>query len=492
MKTILSSGKIIPLTRFFWAAVLVALPVTSFRYFPGLGETTYVRPLAIYPMAFLLPILLVQLMRRKISMPWPGSLIVFGTFLLVLFATSILGSLHAPLDIRGQTYLGRGIRAWATVFVGLSFFIAAIWMNKEEGDLRFSLRWLGIGFLLDIFWSGIQAITFYTPLLEKSVVTHWQLAFSMRELVKTNRISGLAYEPAWLAGQIATIYMPWLFAAVMTKTHLTRFKWLEPVLLGLSGLILLSTYSRGGLVTALGAAGLTLLLVGGQIIKSTWRWFLSGFSREGKQMRQWFYTVGVRLGTVMLIMLVISGSVLFIGQKNYIARIWNTRADNLADFIIENSAGARTAYAWGALGAFDQYPWTGVGLGAGGFYIYDNLPNWALTVVPEIARQLSPANRLYPNPKNLFIRILLETGLIGFSFYLAFLFSLLGDALVLLKKPGIWQFIGTAAIFSWLAVALYNLTQDSFASPNIWINFGIIVGMTRNLHHNENNQEEGR
>jgi hypothetical protein len=45
-------------------------------------------------------------------------------------------------------------------------------------------------------------------LLEKEMVTHWQLAFSMRELVRTNRISGLAYEPAWLAGQLATIFIP--------------------------------------------------------------------------------------------------------------------------------------------------------------------------------------------------------------------------------------------------------------------------------------------
>jgi hypothetical protein len=33
-------------------------------------------------------------------------------------------------------------------------------------------------------------------------------------------------------------------------------------------------------------------------------------------------------------------------------------------------------------------------------------------------------------------------------------------------------------LFSWIAVAVYNVTQDSFAIPNIWINFGILTGMT--------------
>ncbi len=115
-----------------------------------------------------------------------------------------------PLPMRGFEYFGRVFRAWVTVVIGLSFFVSAVWMNRTEEDLRFSIRWLLAGFVLDVLWSGVQALSFYTPLLEKVTVTHWQRAFSMRELVKTNRVSGMAYEPAWLAGQIATIYLPWL------------------------------------------------------------------------------------------------------------------------------------------------------------------------------------------------------------------------------------------------------------------------------------------
>jgi hypothetical protein len=42
----------------------------------------------------------------------------------------------------------------------------------------------------------------------------------------------------------------------------------------------------------------------------------------------------------------------------------------------------------------------------------------------------------------------------------------------------IGHYLGIAGMFSWIAIALYNVTQDSFATPNIWINFGILVGMT--------------
>jgi O-antigen ligase len=469
--SIFSVSSVAKLTRFLWGAALFTLPVTSFRYFPFLGESTYVRPLSLYPIVFLLLILFVQLTRGQISIPRAGALTPLLGFVLIALATTSLGALLDPLPLRGAEYFGRVIRAWATVVIGLSFFLAAVWMNRNEEDLRFSIKWLLAGFVVDILWSGIQSLAFYTPLLKKVTVTHWQRAFSMRELVKTNRVSGMAYEPAWLAGQIATVYLPWLFAALLTRWRVTRFKWLEIALLGFAVLLLLATFSRGGLLTAVGALALTFLFVGRSELHAAWTWFVSGF-RSGSN---WLSRVGI----VLLFGGALVGAGLFLSQKGYITRLFSTRADSVEDFIIENSAGARAAYNFGALGAYEESPITGVGLGASGFYIYDHLPDWALTTVPEIARQLSPENRLYPNPKNMYIRLLAETGLIGFFVFVAFLFAVLGDALqVLQSKTTLGRYLGIAGIFSWIAIALYNITQDSFATPNIWINFGILVGMT--------------
>jgi O-antigen ligase len=293
----------------------------------------------------------------------------------------------------------------------------------------------------------------------------------MRELVKTNRVSGMAYEPAWLAGQIGTIYLPWLFASLLTRLRVTRFKWLEMALLGFAVLLLLATFSRGGLLTAVGASVLTFLFVGRAELRAAWAWFVSGFQRG----RNWF----LRVGVIVLFVGALAGAAVFLSQKEYITRLFNTQAESVADFIIENSAGARAAYTTSTWRTYQENPITGVGLGASGFYIYRYLPDWAMTTVPEIARQLNPENRLYPNPKNLYLRLLAETGLIGFFVFLAFLFSVLGDALHLLQsKTTIARYLGIAGVFTWFAVALYNITQDSFAIPNIWINFGILIGMT--------------
>jgi len=470
MKTTSLTLSLDKISRWLWAAALLTLPVTSFRYFP-VGETTYERPLAFFPLALLAPVLLVQLIRGKTTFPRAGALTPLTAFVLAALTASLIGVLFDPVIMRGQGVIGRIIRAWATVIIGLVFFISAVWMNRNEDDLRFTIKWMLAGFVLDVLWSGVQGATFYLHVLPKPLVTQWQRAFSMRELIKTNRINGMAYEPAWLAGQISTVYLPWLFASLLTRVRVTRFKWLELILLACAALLLLATFSRGGLLTVAATVVLTFLFVGREQIRATWIWFTSGFQSGGA----WLWRVGV----IVLVIASMTGAGIFLARKNIISSLWTSNATSIQDFLIQNYAGARGAYIWGAMGAYNDHPLTGVGLGASGFYIYNNLPDWALTFVPEIANQLSPTSNLYPNPKNLYVRLLAETGLIGFFLYLAFQFSILGDAILVLKqKSSIWRYLGIATIFTWIALIFYNMTQDSFATPNLWINIGILVGMS--------------
>jgi O-antigen ligase len=101
-----------------------------------------------------------------------------------------------------------------------------------------------------------------------------------------------------------------------------------------------------------------------------------------------------------------------------------------------------------------------------------------LTTVPEIAKQLNPQSHLYPNPKNMYVRLLAETGLAGFVLFLVFQLSILGDALAALRRNGMLGLLGCVGLFAWLAIALHNITQDSFATPNIWLIPGLLAGMS--------------
>mgnify|MGYP001599372308 CR=1 FL=1 len=176
------------LSRILWGAALLTIPVTSFRWFPFLDEGTLVRPLALYPLALLLPLLLIQAWRGKINLYFAGAFVALGAFVLFVFTATSFGILIDPIPLRGQEYLGRALRALATLLIGLAFFISAVWMNKNEDDLRFSVKWIFAGLGLTIAWSSLQVVTFYTGLLDKEMVTHWQLAFSTHALCASQEV----------------------------------------------------------------------------------------------------------------------------------------------------------------------------------------------------------------------------------------------------------------------------------------------------------------
>jgi O-antigen ligase len=468
----ISGFSVVNLIKIFWALTMLTIPVTSFRWFPFLGDGTLVRPLSLYPLAVLFLLLTLQVFRKQIKLQFSGTFIILGFFLLFVTVSASIGLLINPIPLRGQIYDGRVMRAFITLFIGIAFFISAVWMNKNEADLKFTAKWLFAGLAILILWSGLQALTFYTNLLDKEMVTRWQLAFSMRELVRSERISGLTYEPAWLAGQFSTIFIPFLFASILTNYHITKYKWLEAFLLVLSFLVLLGTFSRGGLLTAILVTGLTYLFFGRTQLNSIWHWFISGFRKSSKDIFFRVVILAVLIGVFV-------GSIYFLSQRQIFNNLWQTNAESLEEYIVDINAGARGAYSSAAYAVFEKFPITGVGLGASGFSMYQNLPAWSLTSVPEIARQLSPENKLYPNPKNLYIRLLAETGFIGFFLFLTFQLNILGNILALLKNNETWtRFACIVGVFAWLAIAFYNFTQDSLTTPNIWLVSGIIVGLS--------------
>ena len=456
-------------SRLFWGLVLLSLPVTSFRFFPFLGQHTYVRPLAFYPLVLLYLILMLGVWRKEIRLPWSNAILPLFLFLIITLFTTATGALLAPIPMRGQEYWGRALRAFITFGIGLSFFIAALWMHRDQDDLRHSLKWLYAGLALTLLWVGIQAIALHTPLLTKGQVSDWQTLFSVRGFPKLKRVSGFAFEPSWLAGQIATLYLPWLVASLLMRFHVTKYRWLEILLLIGAIAALLLTYSRGGLIIAIAATGLTLLISGRNAISRGLRWFI----RSSEIDR--IYAFGVRAILLILIVSMAWGGISFLAQQNYVNRLWTVEADSLADYFVKTNAGGRITYLWAAAQIFIDHPWLGTGLGSSGLYLYQYFPDWALFNNPEIARHLSPTSNLFPNSKNLYLRLLAETGIFGFAIFGSFLLAILSQIGEAFRRSE--KLIGIAGLSSFFAILIYYLMQDSFAMAELWINFGIVLGI---------------
>ena len=518
------------LSRFLWALVLMTLPVTSFRYMPFMGSGTYVRPLALYPLIILMPVLLLRLKRSEIARPWPGALTIFLAFLLAAMAATAIGATYSPLELHGVDFFDRALRAAVTLMIGAMFFVSAVWMNQDEKDVKFSVRWLLLGLCAHLIWGAVQFVGLNSG--RRQLLLQIQNLFSVRGLVKNKRISGFAYEPSWLAGQIAALYLPWLMASILMNyralagirlpfqkkelkanndqkaesVNHKRFPgWValaEPLLFLAALLGLLMTYSRSGLFIAALAGMVTIILAGRTALSACWDWICAGFDRQKwTDFRSTLRTAGSRvlLGVVLLAVLI--GAAVFLFDKGYISAMFTSDTSDLVSYAQDVYLGPRLAYASAALKAFEDHPFTGVGLGASGFGIYENMPDWVLSGQPEIARQMSPAANLYPNPKNLYVRLLSETGLVGFVLFLAFYLALFAEALSLLKygknikyfihlpvkagsKPAqdagetqrVATWLAAAGIFSLTAIFLQGVSQDSFAMPEMWINVGILAG----------------
>ncbi|MCG2788233.1 MAG: O-antigen ligase family protein [Anaerolineae bacterium] len=475
------------LSRILWALVLVSLPITSFRYLPFMGAGTVVRPLALYPLAALLLVLFLMLWRREIRLPRLASFTVLSAFVLAIIAATAIGATFAPIELRGAEYWGRALRAFLTLAIGLSFFVAAAWMNQDEEQVKFSVRWLMVGLVGHLIWGGIQFVGLNTG--HRAELREIQELFSVRGLVKNKRISGFTFEPSWLASQLATLYLPWLVAVILSGKalfHLSSFfskdkriPWGEIILLLGSLAALLATYSRAGLAVTVLAAGFTFLIAGRPFLQSAWGWFLAGFRRSVAQSRLgWIKAAGGRALLIIVVVAVLAGAGVFLSDKGYIARLWTSDMSDFWGYVSSASLGPRLAYAAGAMPAFDANPLTGVGLGASGFWIYPNMPDELLMGQPEIAQALAPNSGLFPNPKNLYVRLLAETGLAGLALFVAFWLGILADGLAALRRNTTFsRFLGAATVFTLAALVFQSVSVDSFAMPELWLNLGILAGI---------------
>lgn len=482
------------ISRLLWALILISLPITSFRYMPFMGAGTYVRPLALYPLALLFPLLLIQLKQGKIARPWPGALTILLAFTFAALAATALGGTFAPIELRGVEYADRAIRAMLTLVIGLMFFLTAVWMNQSEDDVKFSVRWLLVGLVFDLIWSAIQFVGLNRGYRQELIKI--QNLFSVRGLVQNKRVSGFAFEPSWLAGQLATIYIPWLVASVLTGYRVftvhrlppTVAKLIEPILLLSSLTVLLMTYSRSGLAVVVLAGCFTVAIVGRERVSAFGGWVRAGFDSQLWTSRgAAIKAAGSRLLLAAIAITALAGAAAFLADKGYIAALFKAPKDDLSSYITDAYLGPRIAYSEAALASFQQSPWTGVGLGAAGFSMYRNMPNWVLAGQPEIAEQLSPESSDFPNPKNLYARLLAETGLLGFALFVAFYLALLADALGLVRQTSpTARWLTAAALFAFIAIVLQGFSQDSFAMPEIWINLGLLAGAAGAWKENEN------
>lgn len=461
------------LQKIAWALFLVFLPVTSFPLFPKvMGGSALVRPLSLFPLILLvLLVTLPHLVRR----PMPRTLLILIPFILVAVASSLMSTLSGIETTSSVTPFGRILRALFTLGIGTAMYFTVSLYSSKEDQLRASLRWLYIGFSVALLWGSLQAV--YIIQFDSAYfhsLAKLQSFISSRKLF-TTRVSGMTYEPNWFAEQISFLLMPWLLASVLSGYSAFRWRWrwltIEWFLLLWAMAVLIFTFSRAGLAILFLLAFTGFLFFRGQ-----------RDSKPDTQLRGRRLWVR-RLLEAGVVVAALIGLIFFASLKNsFFARIWSYWRDvkntSLEGYFEYLGFGARFRYSDTAYRIYEAHPVLGVGLGNYAFYFPDMMPDEPLATSPELLRLIVPEGnreRLI-TPKNFYLRLLAETGLVGMAAFAAFFAAVFGCALFLwLSSDREQRFWGRAGLLGLIAFLPSAMSFDSFAIPNMWVVFGLIT-----------------
>jgi O-antigen ligase len=96
----------------------------------------------------------------------------------------------------------------------------------------------------------------------------------------------------------------------------------------------------------------------------------------------------------------------------------------------------------------------------------------------EIQNVLNLQQYGFPNPKNLWIRLLAENGIVGFLCFTIWL-GLIGIASGFLWRKGCAysKLIGLAALVSIITFVVEGFSLDTYALPHNWILFGFVTAL---------------
>jgi O-antigen ligase len=144
----------------------------------------------------------------------------------------------------------------------------------------------------------------------------------------------------------------------------------------------------------------------------------------------------------------------------------------LLQYFDELKFGDRVVYWLTGWNIFNEFPILGVGLGTAGFYFSRDIPSFGWTLVE--VRALMYRSTLLLNIKNLWFRLLAETGIVGFAVFIGWLISLVPEFIHKFqsnqknkKMLGLMGFMVIAALF------FEGFSIDSFAMPYWWISLGL-------------------
>jgi O-antigen ligase len=489
----------------FWLLLLVSIPVTSFPWVASFsGGETPVSPLSIIPLVFVLFLGGFVTLKRGFSFSvinWPLVLFIGLTFLSLALSVRV-----GFLPYKGQSSIDRILRGLITLAIGLGFYLSTQIMLRSHKQFETSLRAIYLGLFLLLAWASVQSWivldgTERMPLW----ITRTHLFFSVRDLLP-DRVTGLAYEPSWLGDQLVVLYFPFLIGSLINGISVfpklgskIPFEW---VLLIWGMTIFFLTRSRISILSMvflilIGYIYISHLVLRRLVRKWSQRWRL--IARRPKIAHLFGLLCAVILAAI-LFMVAIWGFSKIEPRMDDLLQVSSRFSEfqyfypneGLFEVADRLAFAERISYWTSGLRTFSRYPLFGVGLGNAGFLFEEHLPAYAYQLT-EIRNVLALPEYGFPNPKNLWIRILAESGILGFSSFVIWYICVgLGAVYLLNQEIRMLKMLGLAGIMALIVQVVEGLSLDSYALPQMWVALGFITAAFHFKDPKQNRQREAQ
>jgi len=470
-----------------WVTAILLMPITSLPVIRKISGASTVAPPTDILFLLLALIWLFPFLLRRGKVPVEGIPLIFFIAVVVI-SWGAAFFIETP-SYRGRNPLTEAPQAFVTMSIGLAvYFLTATFLSANQDRLTGTLRLLNYSGLVLIVWCLAQSmVVFYMNGKYPGWMMEFQDLLSSRRIpLFADRVTGMAYEPSWLAHQLNMLYLPiWLAATLCGFTAQKRRLWkfsLENFLLFTGVFVLFASLSRVGVITFLMVLAWLMFLGMIKWVKSFSNWIFSRLHLRSSHA--WIASV-TRVALTIILLVAITVTYLLAGVGLFylgvrfdarLARILEQDFQNVGTFleVTNKLAIAERVIYWAAgMSIFRDYPLLGVGLGNAGLYFLKKMPayGWGLWEISLLFNYRT----MIPNTKSLWVRILAESGLIGFAVFMGWYYLLWKSAWFSRqsKDPRL-RMIGLAGSIVLFGFLLEGFSVDSYALPFFWFSVGLL------------------
>lgn len=398
----------------------------------------------------------------------------YSLFLLFLVAICICTLVNLPtiLDyyFKQTTGVVRFVRQLLSALLGgVAIFLLFINVCRDYGAIKFFRRIRKIFFLtfILVFVCGMLqffTVTFHLGFLEPVVYLFDYLPFVNVHLdYRMQRLASTTFEPPALGTYLITI-SGFLFSYILTSKKIIRFL---PFLM----VVILAVLSK---------SRMALVVIIFQVVIGVFFAYLKYANFRN------FFNKMVVLGAIGgLFVLLFFWNPISTTVSEKISSLDFTKVEyNAEDNSVSNKSRFGIQYAM--LQVLKENPIFGVGWGQQAYEARFHYPKWATEHNYEFStRYLNEQDKDFPPTFNMYLRILTESGIVGFFVFMIFLCSILLSTFLVYRKSK-HQDIAIALFIGFGGFLLDWLQIDSFKLYGFWLCLAILIILKKEYYESRN------